>query len=136
MYRPLTLIALGLCLAFLLGPRGTGADEFTEEDLQRWQEHFDDVREEGRRLWTSDELGTNGVVCAQCHPNAADTHPETYPKFQKQLGRVVDQWEMVNWCIANTVEGERLEPGDPKMIALLAYMNWERRGVAMEPGKH
>ena len=35
------------------------------------------------------KLGTNGVACAQCHPNAANTHPETYPKFQKQIGKVM-----------------------------------------------
>jgi thiosulfate dehydrogenase len=25
---------------------------------------------------------------------------------------------------------------DPKMIALEAYITWERRGVALDPGKH
>src|SRR5690606_13899610 len=77
------------------------ADEFTEADLERWAAQFESVAQEGRRLWTSPELGTNGVACAQCHPNAANTHPETYPKFQKQLGRVAQMWEMVNWCIRN-----------------------------------
>ena len=32
----------------------------------------------GRELWVSPELGTNQVACAQCHPNGANTHPETY----------------------------------------------------------
>src|SRR5690606_42054053 len=73
------------------------ADEFTEADLARWAAQFESVAQEGRRLWTSPELGMNGVACAQCHPNAANTHPETYPKFQKQLGRVAQMWEMVNW---------------------------------------
>ena len=60
------------------------ADEFTEADVKRWQEQFMLTVKEGRDLWTSPKLGTNGVACAQCHPNAANTHPETYPKFQKQ----------------------------------------------------
>ena len=55
------------------------------------------VVKKGRELWTSAELGTNGVACAQCHPNAANTHPETYPKFQKQLGRVIALRDMINW---------------------------------------
>ncbi len=112
------------------------ADEFTEADLERWAAQFESVAQEGRRLWTSPELGTNGVACAQCHPNAANTHPETYPKFQKQLGRVAQLWEMVNWCIRNPLEGEDLDPGDARMTALLAYIAKERRGVPLDPGKH
>jgi thiosulfate dehydrogenase len=92
--------------------------------------------EVGRVLWTDGKLGTNGVTCAQCHPNAADTHPETYPKFQKQLGRVVLLWEMINWCLRNPLEGKALAPDDRGMIALQAYMTYERRGVPLDPGKH
>lgn len=112
------------------------ADEFTDEEVKRWQQHYEDVADEGRSLWTDPALGTNGVACAQCHPNAANTHPETYPKFQKQLGRVAELWEMVNWCIRNPLEGEDLAADDPKMIALQAYIARERRGVPLAPGKH
>ncbi len=112
------------------------ADEFTESDVQRWMAQFDAVAQDGRNLWTSPDLGTNGVVCAQCHPNAANTHPETYPKFQKQHGRVVQLWEMINWCIRNPVEGKELAADDPKMIALQSYVYKERRGVPLDPGKH
>jgi thiosulfate dehydrogenase len=94
------------------------------------------VVEKGRALWTSPELGTNGVACAQCHPNAANTHPETYPKFQQQLGRVIALREMINWCIRQPLEGQPLKLDDPKMIAIEAYVAYERRGVAMTPGKH
>lgn len=112
------------------------ADEFTESDLKRWQEQFDGVVKQGRSLWTDGKLGTNGVACAQCHPNAANTHPETYPKFQKQLGKVANLWEMVNWCLRNPLQGQPLEADDAKMTAMLAYIAWERRGVKLEPGKH
>lgn len=115
---------------------GVRADEFTQEDLQRWQAQFDGVVKEGRELWTSPKIGKNGVACAQCHPNAANTHPETYPKFQKQLGKVANLWEMVNWCLRNPLEGDPLAADDPKMTAMLAYIAWERRGVKLEPGKH
>lgn len=125
------------CAALALGASAAAsADEFTQEDLARWQEQFDGVVKEGRALWTSDKLGKNGVVCAQCHPNAANTHPETYPKFQKQLGKVANFWEMVNWCIRNPLEGDQLAADDPKMVALISYATWERRGVKLEPGKH
>ncbi|MGR9101271.1 MAG: cytochrome C, partial [Gammaproteobacteria bacterium] len=84
--------------AVLIAPR-PWADEFTEEDLTRWKDQFAATVRQGRQLWTSPDLGSNGVACAQCHPNAANTHPETYPKFQKQLGKVAPIWEMINWCL-------------------------------------
>jgi thiosulfate dehydrogenase len=112
------------------------ADEFTKADTDRWQQQFMDSVKQGRELWTSPTLGGNGVVCAQCHPNAANTHPETYPKFQKQIGRVVPLWEMINWCLRNPLEGQPLAADDPKLIALQAYVTYERRGVKLEPGKH
>ena len=126
-----TLIIIGACL---LAP--AYGDEFTAEDTDRWMEQFEQVAAEGRRLWTSPEIGTNGVACAQCHPNAANTHPETYPKFQKQLGRVIQLWEMINWCLRNPLEGEELAADDPRMIAMQAYVYKERRGVKLDPGKH
>lgn len=128
---------LGLCATSLLIAGPVRADEFTEADLKRWEQQFQDTVQTGRALWTSGtELGTNGVACAQCHPNAANTHPETYPKFQKQVGRVVRLWEMINWCIRNPLQGKILAADDPKMVALEAYVTWERRGVALAPGKH
>jgi len=112
------------------------ADEFTQAELTRWESEYMAVVKKGRELFTDSKLGSNGVVCAQCHPNAANTHPETYPKFQKQLGKVASLWEMANWCIRNPLEGKDLAADDPRMTALLAYMTFERRGVKLEPGKH
>ena len=124
--------------ALLLAASGltVRADEFTEEDLNRWEAEYMTVVDQGRALWVSADLGTNGVACAQCHPNAADTHPETYPKFQQQLGRVVALREMVNWCLQNPLEGVPLELDDPDLVAIETSVAWERRGVAMAPGKH
>ncbi len=112
------------------------ADEFTKEDLARWQQEYMTVVARGRELWTSPDLGTNGVACAQCHPNAANTHPETYPKFQQQLGRVAPLRDMINWCLMNPLEGEPLELDDPDLVAIETYVNYERQGVPMAPGKH
>jgi cytochrome c len=126
-----------ICAApLLLALSPARADEFKKEELERWQAQFMSVVQEGRKLWTSPDLGTNAVACAQCHPNAANTHPETYPKFQKQLGKVANLWEMINWCLRNPLQGQPLAADDPKMTALIAYVNYERRGVKMEPGKH
>ena len=122
--------------SFGLGLLPVSADEFTQEDLKRWEQEFMSVVEKGRVLWGSPELGTNGVACGQCHPNAANTHPETYPKFQKQLGKVITLREMINWCLRNPLEGQPLALDDPRMVAMEAYVAYERRGVKMEPGKH
>jgi len=129
--KPMTLT-----LALLVWAGATAADEFAPKDIQRWQDEFMTVVTEGRRLWTSPEIGSNGVACAQCHPNAANTHPETYPKFQKQLGKVIAQWQMINWCIRNPLEAQPLAADDPRMTALQTYIAYERRGVKLEPGKH
>ncbi len=131
-----TVLFAVLVLALIVGGVANRAEEFTEEDLKRWQEEYMSVVKTGRELWVSPDLGTNGVACAQCHPNAANTHPETYPKFQKQLGRVVGIRDMINWCIQNPLEGKPLELNDPRMVAMEAYVAYERRGVAMAPGKH
>jgi thiosulfate dehydrogenase len=130
-----TIAASGLALALALAA-GAAADEFKKEDVERWGKEYLTVVAKGRELFTSPKLGTNGVACAQCHPNAANTHPETYPKFQKQLGRVIALREMINWCLRQPLEGQPLALDAPDMIALEAYVHHERRGVKLEPGKH
>jgi thiosulfate dehydrogenase len=137
MIKKSTLVAFAV-VSLALGVVGYGlwADEFTDQDVARWQLEYMSVVEKGRALWGSPDLGTNGVACGQCHPNAANTHPETYPKYQQQLGMVVELRDMINWCIQNPLEGETLPLDDPRMIALEAYIAWERRGVPLAPGKH
>ncbi len=137
MVRKLATAALAvIAVCAIAASLDARADEFTKEDLARWEKEYMTVVQKGRDLWTSPELGTNGVACAQCHPNAANTHPETYPKFQQQLGRVVALRDMINWCIQQPLEGEPLKLDDPKLIAMEAYVAHERRGVEMAPGKH
>ena len=128
----------GICLILFLTIGAislVGADEFKEADLKQWNAAFMDVAIEGERLFHS-ALGTNKVSCDMCHPNASNTHPETYPKFQKQLGKVVALRDMINWCIENPLEGKPLALDDPKMIALEAYITWERKGTPLDAGKH
>ena len=129
-------VAAAIVAAILAMAYSTGAKEFSKEDLERWDKEFMTVVMEGEKLFHSSSLGTNKVSCDQCHPNAANTHPETYPKFQQQIGRVVSLFEMVNWCLRNPLEGDPLAADDPKMVALLSYIHYERRGVPLAPGKH
>ena len=130
------ILTAAFVLALIVGSLGNRADEFTEEDLKRWQDEYMSVVKTGRELWVSAELGTNGVACAQCHPNAANTHPETYPKFQVQMGRAVLLRDMINWCLDHPVRGKALNPDGFKMRALEAYIIAQRRGVALDYNKH
>ena len=132
LYLLMGLVLMTLSVALIMAH----ADPFTKEDLKKWDESFTVVMKEGEKLFHSSQLGKNSVSCDMCHPNGADTHPETYPKFQKQLGKVVGLRDMINWCIQNPLEGQPLAADDPKMVALEAYITWERRGVKLEPCKH
>ncbi len=132
----LTAIQTSVTAAALVLLSPAVADEFSQADLDRWQSEFETVVSEGEGLFHGGLGNANKVSCDQCHPNATNTHPETYPKFQQQLGKVAQPWEMINWCIMNPLESEPLAADDPKMIALQAYINHERRGVTMVPGKH
>ncbi len=126
--------------ALLKGGQANGDTygNFTERDLLTWTRETEKFAAEGSRIFhNSDELGsTVAVSCDMCHPHAANTHPETYPKFQVQLGRVVLLRDMINWCIENPVRGQKLDPDGPKMRALEAYIMAQRKGVPMNYGKH
>ncbi|MFZ2063469.1 MAG: hypothetical protein WAU82_20845, partial [Candidatus Binatus sp.] len=77
-----------------------------------------------------------GVSCDMCHPDASNTHPETYPKYQVQLQKVALLRDMIDWCIENPVKGKALDPNDPKLRALEAYILAQRKGVPLDYGKH
>jgi thiosulfate dehydrogenase len=134
--RVVSTTVVPVTLALFVVGIAVWADEFTMEDVERWEGEYMSVVEQGRALWVSGELGTNGVACAQCHPNGANTHPETYPKFQQQLGRVIALRDMINWCLQHPLEGVPMELDDRRMVAIEAYLAWERRGVELAPGKH
>ena len=113
-----------------------GRVQHTAREQAIWKAELDKLVAEGDRLFHSDEIGTNGVACAMCHPDASNTHPETYPKFQTQLKKVALLRDMTNWCIENPLEGKPLPGDDPRMKALEAYMLSKRAGVALAAGKH
>jgi len=109
----------------------------TPQDVQVWQNETYKVALYGSTVFHSgDELGSEiAVSCDMCHPRAANTHPESYPKFQPQLGRVALLRDMINWCIEHPVRGKVLGPDDPKMRALEAYIIAQRKGVPLDYGK-
>jgi thiosulfate dehydrogenase len=110
--------------------------EPTPREMQIWKAELDKLVAEGDRLFHSDELGSNGIACAMCHPNASNTHPESYPKFQTQLKKAALLRDMVNWCIQNPLEGKELAENDPRMKAVEAYILSQRAGTPLQAGKH
>lgn len=112
------------------------AEQFTEADVKRWTDEYMVVMKQGDKFFHGGLKAKNTVSCDQCHPNATNIHPETYPKFQQQLGKVALLGEMINWCIMNPTESEPLALDSAEMIALQAYIHHERRGVKLQPGKH
>ena len=111
---------------------------YTELDILTWARETEKFVVEGSRIFHSADLlgGTVGVSCDMCHPDAANTHPETYPKFQAQMGRVALLRDMINWCIENPVRGTRLDADSPQMRALEAYIWAQRKGTPLNYGKH
>lgn len=113
-------------------------NDFTPRDQLVWKRELEREINYGNQIFHDDQLlgSTNGVSCAMCHPNGANTHPETYPKYQVQLQRVALLRDMINWCIENPSRGKRLDADDPKLRALEAYILSQRKGVPLEFGKH
>ena len=108
----------------------------TKREMMIWDTELKRVVDKGYKLFHSPELGTNGISCDMCHPDASNTHPETYPKFQTQLKKVALLRDMINWCIENPLEGKKLADDDERMKALEAYIISARKGKMMEYGKH
>ena len=111
---------------------------FTQQDVDTWKRETETFVVAGSKVFHSgDELGsTIAVSCDMCHPNAANTHPETFPKFQTQLGRVVLLRDMINWCLEHPVRAKPMDGDDPRMRAMEAYIISQRTGTTLAYGKH
>ncbi len=113
-----------------------GGKSHTEREKKIWAAEMDRMITEGYALFHNPGLGKNGISCDMCHPDASNTHPETYPKYQTQMNKAVLLRDMINWCIANPMEGDKLAEDDTKMKAVEAYILSARTGKILEPGKH
>jgi thiosulfate dehydrogenase len=111
--------------------------QVTNQDVLTWKVESEKLAAAGSRVFHSaDELGsTIAVSCDMCHPHAANTHPETYPKFQQQLGRVALLRDMINWCLEHPVRAKPMASDDPRMRALEGYIYAQRKGVPLNYGR-
>ncbi|HEV3109035.1 MAG TPA: hypothetical protein VGY99_00965 [Candidatus Binataceae bacterium] len=111
---------------------------FHERDFRVWQNETQKFVAYGKQVFHSDKMlgGTIGVSCDMCHPDASNTHPETYPKYQVQLQRVALLRDMIEWCVENPVKGKTMDPNDERLRALEAYILAQRKGTPLDYGKH
>jgi thiosulfate dehydrogenase len=132
-------IYLGVGVA-LLGSLGTVAifarAPFTAAQLAEQQQQLLDVVNKGRDLWhgSNPSMSTNGLACGNCHPDAAASNPQTFPKWVPQLNAVAPLREMINWCIVHPQNGTALDVSGPDMLALEAYAAYLYRGEKIQPG--
>jgi thiosulfate dehydrogenase len=131
-------LATPLASAALLGAM-SGAfarDPFTPAELKAMDEKLTASVQRGFDIWHGGkpETSNNGLACANCHPDAAATNPQTFPKFMPTFNKVVPYREMVNWCIANPQGGQKLDVNGEDMTAMEAYSFYLYKGRPIETG--
>jgi thiosulfate dehydrogenase len=138
MGMPRSTIQRAAVLAALaaLAAVATAREPFTAAELKAMDEKLTASAKRGYDMWygARADMANNGLACANCHPDAAATNPQTFPKFMPQFDRVVAYREMVNWCIENPQGGKALDANSPDMIALEAYSFYLHRGVVIDTG--
>jgi thiosulfate dehydrogenase len=111
---------------------------FSARDEKIWAASTQQFVDYGKKVFHDAKAvgGTVGISCDMCHPDGVNTHPETYPKYQVQLGRVALLRDMINWCIENPVRGKPLPDDSDEIRGIEAYILAQRKGVALDYGKH
>jgi thiosulfate dehydrogenase len=142
------LVAVGVLLSIVVitGSRALAhKGKHTPEQLKAFEDVFMEQVKIGDQIFHGDDatlkkykvnLSRTGMACAMCHPFASDTHPYQFPKFQGSLGGFGTLRDMVNWCIENSAEGERIDPNSDAMKAVEAYIYWSNRESKLDPGRH
>jgi thiosulfate dehydrogenase len=132
---PGAAIALLSVCVFAARPLSARAP-FTPAQLAKQEDELLKVVDHGRDLWhgSRPSMTTNGLACGNCHPDAAASNPQTFPKYQNDLGQVVALRDMINWCITGPLAGKELDPDSADMIAMEAYAMYMYRGTTITPG--
>jgi thiosulfate dehydrogenase len=131
------LLAIGAAGMGLLGAASLWArPPFTDAQLHQQEQDLLEVVNKGRDLWhgSNPEMSHNGLACGNCHPDAAASNPQTFPKWVPQLNAVAPMRDMINWCIVHPQDGKALDVNSSDMVALEAYAVYLYRGQKLEPG--
>jgi thiosulfate dehydrogenase len=129
-------VRLSLVCSALAASTGVLAYPFTDEQIAEQEKALLESVNQGYDLWhgSKPEMTTNGLACGNCHPDAAASNPQTFPKYVPMFGKVVPFREMVNWCIENPQVGEALDVNGDEMTAMEAYAFKLHRTRPIEPG--
>jgi thiosulfate dehydrogenase len=135
---PWRRLAAPLAAASLLAALSSASarEPFTADELKAHHAKLTASVQRGYDMWygARKDMANNGLACANCHPDAAATNPQTFPKFMPVFDRVVPYRDMVNWCIENPQGGKALDVSSPDMTALEAYSFYLHNGVKIETG--
>ena len=114
----------------------TAREPFTKDELKVMDEKLTQSAKRGYDMWygARADMSSNGLACANCHPDAAATNPQTFPKYMPQADRVMAYREMINWCIENPQAGKAMDVSSSDMVALESYSYYLHRGVAIQTG--
>jgi cytochrome c peroxidase len=105
--------------------------------------------EKGEALFNDTKLGKTGTSCNSCHPGGDTSGGQvmgmeipalkgaaaTFPKYKKQVKRVITLSQMNNVCIEMVMEGKPLKLGSDKAVALAAYVTSLSNGVKVQVGE-
>jgi hypothetical protein len=84
---------------------------------------WDDLVAKGKALFADASLGTTGKNCLSCHqPEDLSGAAADFPKFDEKSGRYVSLLDKVNLMISSNLKGKTLPLGDPRSVALVAYL--------------
>jgi thiosulfate dehydrogenase len=122
--------------SLLVGGPAAAREPYTKAELADQEAKLLALVDKGRDLWhgTKPEMANNGLACGNCHPDAAASNPQTFPKYIPAFNKVVPFREMVNWCIQNPQGGKALDVNGEEMTAMEAYAFSLHRGEKIEPG--
>ena len=114
----------------------TAREPFTADELKAMDEKLTLSAKRGYDMWygARADMSSNGLACANCHPDGAATNPQTFPKYMPQTDRVMALRDMINWCIENPQAGKALDVSSPDMVALESYALYLHRGVPIDTG--
>jgi len=118
------------------GSAAYAAAPLTPDELKVRTDALTNSVKRGYDLWygARADMANNGLACANCHPDAAATNPQTFPKFLPMFNKVVTYRTMVNWCIQNPQGGKLMDVNSDDMTALEAYSFYLHRGVKVDTG--
>lgn len=77
----------------------------------------------GKAVFADASLGKSGKSCSSCHkPEALRGVSDGYPAYDKATGRYISLQERLQKMIVSKLDGAEIPLGDPRTVALEAYL--------------